>query len=61
MELETLAKIAETSGLGILSFIALVYFGWKVMRFMDALINNHLEHIQRSLEDIANNLKNVTK
>ncbi len=59
MDLQTLKGVADV-GLGPLAFLALMYGGFKVWKFMDLLVNNHLTHIQASLEELSANTKDTS-
>ena len=52
MDFATIKSIAD-AGLGTTAFVVLILGGRKVYTFMDLLVNNHLTHIQASLEDVG--------
>ena len=58
MDLNSLKNLADL-GLGPLAFLVLIVAGAKVWKFMDLLINNHLTHIQASLEKIEAHLGRI--
>lgn len=60
MDFQTVQKIIE-SGLGTAAFIVLVVAGWKVWKFMDVLVNNHLSHIQASLEGVGKHTEKMAE
>ena len=61
-DLETAAKVASNYGLGVLSFLALLYGGWrllnwleKVSTWLEEIKSNHLHHLQASLDVLTKN------
>lgn len=48
-------------GLGPLAFAALMFGGWKVWKFMDLMVNNHLSHIQTAIEEVSGNTKEMSE
>jgi hypothetical protein len=56
-DFETAAKVASNYGLGVLSFLALMYGGWrllgwleKVSEWLEEIKTNHLVHVQNALD-----------
>lgn len=60
MDLQTLKSVSD-AGLGTAAAVVLVYGGYKALKFMDLLVNNHLAHIQTSLEEVNGNIKDMSK
>lgn len=60
MDFQTAKQLTE-QGLGTAAFVALLFFGYKVWKFMDLLVNNHLSHIQASLEDVGKHTERMAE
>lgn len=52
MDITQIIKLATESGMGILSFVALLYFGWKAGEFAKEFMENHLTHLGGSMDKI---------
>ena len=46
---EAIAKM----GMGVASFSALLYFGYRLLEWLEAVRTNHLPHIQESLDKLT--------
>ena len=55
MEITDIVKLATESGMGVLSFAALIYGGVKLLAWLEDVKNNHLFHIQTSLNKLTEN------
>ena len=55
MEIESIAKVVTEGGMGVASFILLIYFGIKSAKFAKVFVENHLAHIQGSLDKLTDN------
>lgn len=52
---QEIVSLLTDSGLGIASFAALCFFGYKVMGAANLFMTNHMAHIQDSLEFLVRN------
>lgn len=55
MEVQTILQSVADSGLGVASFVVLIYFGVKAAKFGKVFVENHLVHIQGSLDKLTDN------
>ena len=46
-------ELISNYGLGVVSFAALLFFGWKTGTWMQSLTENHLKHLQASLDKLV--------
>lgn len=56
-----LVKLVTESGMGVLSFAALLYGGWKMLQWMEEIKSNHLPHLDAKLERLVENSNDANK
>ena len=59
MEIKELVKLVVENGLGVGSFVALFFFGYKLTSSIGVFLTNHLVHLQNTLEEISSKLDKV--
>lgn len=60
-ELIPLIKPITESGMGVLSFAALLYFGFKFLSKFDQALTNDLPHIKQVAEEIRSNTQETNR
>ena len=50
-----MAQLVSDKGLGVVSFVVLVYFMYQAGKFANRLVENHLAHFQDSLDKLILN------
>ena len=61
MDITELVKLVTESGMGVLSFAALIYGGWKLLMWLEEIKSNHLVHLQGSLDKLTENSTEANK
>lgn len=56
MNLGDITNLIDKQGLGAASFVALVYGIWKILAFLERIAENHLWHVQASLDKMVDSL-----
>lgn len=51
-DIQTILEAVAKVGLGAASFVALCYFGWRMLTWMQKIQENHLTHIQEGMESL---------
>lgn len=59
MDVSSIIGVVTKEGLGVASFIALMYFGYAALGWMDKIAENHLFHVQETLDKISEKLDEV--
>ena len=59
MEIKELVKLVADNGIGVGSFAALMFFGYKLTSSMGVFLTNHLVHLQDTFEEISSKLDKV--
>lgn len=49
-QLTQIAKSVSEAGMGVVALCALLYAGWKLMKWLEEVKSNHLPHIQAALD-----------
>lgn len=50
MDFASAAKLIQEIGIGVGSFLALCWFGWNYWKWMQTVTDNHLTHLQESMD-----------
>ena len=61
MDIQTLVKLVSASGMGVLSFAALLYGGYHILNWLDEVKNNHLSHLQNDMAKLGENSTEANK
>lgn len=61
MTLQETLKLISDSGLGLASFAALLFFGYKAGVFAKNFVENHLRHLQDGIDKLVEGTERVNE